>query len=30
MERVDNGYAPATWNLHLTEDAALRPKKGSH
>ncbi|MBL8615754.1 MAG: NAD-dependent dihydropyrimidine dehydrogenase subunit PreA [Deltaproteobacteria bacterium] len=30
MEPVDNGYAPATWNLHLTEDAALRPKKGSH
>ena len=30
METVDNGYAPATWNQHLTEGAALRPKKGSH
>lgn len=30
MEPVDNGFAPATWNQHLTEGAVLRPKKGSH
>jgi hypothetical protein len=30
MEPVDNGYHPATWNQHVDEGAALRPKKGSH
>jgi dihydropyrimidine dehydrogenase (NAD+) subunit PreA len=30
MEPVDNGYAPATWNQHVTEGAKLRPKKGAH
>jgi hypothetical protein len=30
MEPVSNGFAPATWNQHLTEGASLRPKKGSH
>ena len=30
MEPVDNGFAPATWNQHLTEGATLRPKKGAH
>ena len=30
MEAVDNGYAPATWNQHLTEGLELRPKKGAH
>ncbi len=30
MEEVDNGFAPASWNQHLTEGAPLRHKKGSH
>lgn len=30
MVAVDNGYAPATWNQHVTEGAKLRPKKGAH
>ena len=30
MAPVDNGFAPATWNDHVHEGAALRPKKGSH
>jgi len=30
MVEVDNGYAPATWNQHVAEGAALRPKKGVH
>jgi dihydropyrimidine dehydrogenase (NAD+) subunit PreA len=30
MEKVDNGFAPASWNQHLTEGAVLRPKKGAH
>ncbi|PKN56963.1 MAG: NAD-dependent dihydropyrimidine dehydrogenase subunit PreA [Deltaproteobacteria bacterium HGW-Deltaproteobacteria-14] len=30
MAEVDNGFAPATWNEHLYEDAVLRPKKGAH
>jgi dihydropyrimidine dehydrogenase (NAD+) subunit PreA len=30
MERVDNGYPPATWNDHVNRGAALRPKKGAH
>lgn len=27
---VDNGFAPASWNQHLTGGATLRPKKGAH
>lgn len=30
MVAVDNGYAPATWNQHVDEGAALRPKKAAH
>ena len=30
MERVENGYRPATWNDHVSHGAALRPKKGAH
>jgi dihydropyrimidine dehydrogenase (NAD+) subunit PreA len=30
MEKVDNGFAPSTWNQHLTEGRALRPKKAAH
>ena len=30
MAAVDNGYAPATWNEHMNEGKALRPKKGAH
>jgi dihydropyrimidine dehydrogenase (NAD+) subunit PreA len=30
MAAVANGYAPATWNQHVEDGAALRPKKGSH
>jgi dihydropyrimidine dehydrogenase (NAD+) subunit PreA len=30
MAEVENGYAPATWNQHVTEGAKLRPKKGVH
>ncbi len=30
MEEVDNGYAPATWNEHVSQGKALRPKKGAH
>ncbi|MBV1861711.1 MAG: NAD-dependent dihydropyrimidine dehydrogenase subunit PreA [Nannocystaceae bacterium] len=30
MEEVDNGFAPATWNEHVNEGKALRPKKGAH
>ena len=30
MVAVDNGYAPATWNEHLSEGKQLRPKKGAH
>jgi dihydropyrimidine dehydrogenase (NAD+) subunit PreA len=30
MEKVDNGYAPATWNEHINDGALLRPKKGAH
>lgn len=30
MVPVDNGFAPATWNQHVTEGAKLRPKKGAH
>ena len=27
---VDNGFAAASWNQHLTGGATLRPKKGAH
>jgi dihydropyrimidine dehydrogenase (NAD+) subunit PreA len=30
MAEVDNDFVPATWNQHVSGDAALRPKKGSH
>ncbi len=30
MEQVDNGFAPATWNDHVTAGAKLRPKKAAH
>ena len=30
MEQVKNGYAPVTWNEHVTEGKKLRPKKGAH
>jgi dihydropyrimidine dehydrogenase (NAD+) subunit PreA len=30
MEAVDNGFAPATWNEHVSEGKVLRPKKGVH
>ncbi len=30
MVQVDNGWAPATWNDHVTGTGTLRPKKGSH
>lgn len=30
MAPVENGFAPATWNQHVTAGAALRPKKGAH
>ncbi len=30
MVEVDNGFASATWNEHLTAGKALRPKKGAH
>ena len=30
MTQVDNGFTPATWNQHVTQDAKLRPKKGAH
>jgi dihydropyrimidine dehydrogenase (NAD+) subunit PreA len=30
MAQVDNGYAPTTWNQHVHEGAAIRPKKGAH
>ena len=30
LEEVDNGYAPATWNEHVSEGKTLRPKKGAH
>ncbi|MBK7579940.1 MAG: NAD-dependent dihydropyrimidine dehydrogenase subunit PreA [Myxococcales bacterium] len=30
MVPVDNGFAPATWNQHVTEGLPLRPKKGAH
>jgi dihydropyrimidine dehydrogenase (NAD+) subunit PreA len=30
MVQVENGFGPATWNEHVAEGTALRPKKGSH
>jgi dihydropyrimidine dehydrogenase (NAD+) subunit PreA len=30
MAQVDNGHAPASWNQHVSEGRALRPKKGAH
>lgn len=30
MAEVDNGFRPASWNQHISEGAALRPKKGVH
>lgn len=30
MTPVDNGWAAASWNQHVTEGTAIRPKKGSH
>jgi len=30
MVQVDNGYAPSTWNEHVTQGKGLRPKKGAH
>ncbi len=30
MVQVDNGFAPATWNQHVTQGAKLRPKKAAH
>jgi len=30
MAKVENGFAPATWNQHVKDGAKLRPKKGAH
>ena len=30
MVAVENGFAPATWNQHVSDGAKLRPKKGAH
>ena len=30
MVPVQNGFAPATWNQHVEQGLALRPKKGAH
>jgi dihydropyrimidine dehydrogenase (NAD+) subunit PreA len=30
MVQVENGFRPSTWNEHVAEGKALRPKKGSH
>lgn len=30
MVQVQNGFASATWNEHVNDGRALRPKKGSH
>ncbi|MFO0556014.1 MAG: 4Fe-4S dicluster-binding protein, partial [Polyangiaceae bacterium] len=30
MVAVENGFKSATWNQHVTDGAALRPKKGAH
>jgi dihydropyrimidine dehydrogenase (NAD+) subunit PreA len=30
MVQVDNGFATTTWNQHVAEGVAIRPKKGAH
>jgi len=30
MVEVDNGWKPATWNEHIHDGAAVRPKKAAH
>ncbi len=30
MVEVENGFAPASWNQHVNDGAAIRPKKGAH
>ncbi len=30
MVQVENGFNPATWNEHVEQGKALRPKKGAH
>jgi len=30
MEKVENGYSPASWNDFVQRSASLRPKKGAH
>ena len=30
LVQVENGHAPASWNQHVNEGRALRPKKGAH
>ncbi|MBU1433263.1 4Fe-4S dicluster domain-containing protein, partial [Myxococcota bacterium] len=30
MVEVDNGFAPTTWNEHIWDQKAIRPKKGAH
>jgi dihydropyrimidine dehydrogenase (NAD+) subunit PreA len=30
MVEVDNGFAPATWNEHVSDGKKLRPKKAAH
>jgi dihydropyrimidine dehydrogenase (NAD+) subunit PreA len=30
LVRVENGHPPASWNQHVNEGRALRPKKGAH
>ncbi len=30
MVEVPNGFKPATWNEHVEQGKALRPKKGAH
>jgi dihydropyrimidine dehydrogenase (NAD+) subunit PreA len=30
MVEVDNGFAPTTWNEHVSQGKDLRPKKGAH
>ena len=30
MVEVDNGFAPTTWNEHVSEGKVVRPKKGAH
>jgi dihydropyrimidine dehydrogenase (NAD+) subunit PreA len=30
MEKVDNGFASATWNQHVGDGLPLRPKKAAH